>query len=92
MKVDISKAFNTLDWGFLLQLLKFYGFNCKITIWISEILKYAKVFISVNGNLCEFFDYGRGMRQADPLSPLLLFIVEYVLSRSILNLFSRNFL
>jgi len=42
--------------------------------------------IRINGNLVGFFPYNRGVRQGDPLSPLLCFLVEEVLSRGISKL------
>jgi hypothetical protein len=55
LKIDISKAFDTLNWGFLLKVLKAFGFCEKFCSWIDTILKSAKLSISINGKLHGFF-------------------------------------
>ena len=82
LKVDIEKAFDTLDWNFLLRVLKAFGFNDIFCNWIQSILASAKISISINGKLHGFFSCSRGVRQGDPLSPLLFCLAEEVISRS----------
>jgi hypothetical protein len=86
LKIDISKAFDTLNWGFLLKVLKAFSFCEKFCSWIDTILKSAKLSISINGKLNGFFSCKRGVRQGDPLSHLLFCIAEDVLSRGISKL------
>lgn len=55
LKVDIRKAFDTLDWNFLLLLLQHFGFNTTFCNWISVILHSARLSILVNGKVVFFF-------------------------------------
>jgi len=86
LKIDISKAFDTLNWEFLLLVLKKFGFNNTFWSWIDAILKSAKVSISINGTHKGYFPCQIRVKQGDPLSPLLFCLAEEVLSRGISQL------
>ncbi|XP_062005969.1 uncharacterized protein LOC133723163 [Rosa rugosa] len=90
LKLDISKAFDTLDWDFLLRVLKAFGFSAVFINWIECILKSAYLAVLVNGQSCGFFTCSRGIRQGDPLSPILFCLAEEVLSRGLSNLVDRG--
>lgn len=85
LKIDIKKAFDTMDWKFLLKVLQSFGFDSKFFYWINNILHSAKLSIGVNGKSIGYFSCKRGVRQGDPLSPLLFCIAD-VLSRGITKL------
>ena len=72
-KLDLEKAYDHVNWDFLLYLLRRSGFSEK---WRHLIfffcLSTIRFSILVNGNTCGFFRSTRGLRQGDPLSPLLL--------------------
>lgn len=86
LKVDMEKVFDTIDWSFLLKVLKTFGFNELLCSWIKTIMESAKMSIAINGILHGYFSCSRGVREGDPLSPLLFFLVEEVLSRISQNL------
>ncbi|XP_057790850.1 uncharacterized protein LOC131007957 [Salvia miltiorrhiza] len=90
LKVDIHKAFDTLRWDFLLFVLQEFGFSNIFCSWIKTILSSARISIRFNGALYGYFDCGRGVRQGDPLSPILFALAEDVLSRIFLDAANRG--
>jgi len=83
IKIDIAKAFDTIDWSFLIDVLQAFGFNNTFCHWIQIILHSAKLSISINGQYEGYFACTRGVRQGDSLSPLLFCLAEEVLSRGL---------
>ncbi|GJV42096.1 hypothetical protein Tco_1420536 [Tanacetum coccineum] len=68
-KVDIQKAYDTVDWGFLKEVLIGFGFHARMVHWIMECVTTTSFSISINGNLHGYFKGKRGLRQGDSLSP-----------------------
>jgi len=61
-KIDISKAFDSLSWDFLIKVLKQFGFHHTFLQWILTILQSAKFSIRVNSSLVGYFSYSRVSR------------------------------
>lgn len=80
LKLDFEKAFDTVNWEFLMATMRRMNFAEEWIKWIKAILESARVSILVNGAPTREFSPGRGLRQGDPLSPLLYNLVGEVLS------------
>lgn len=70
-KLDLEKAYDRVDWDFLLYMLHRTGFGVKWIRWIQECISSTKFSILINGAPHGFFLAKRGLRQGDPFSPFL---------------------
>ncbi|GJW28722.1 reverse transcriptase domain, reverse transcriptase zinc-binding domain protein [Tanacetum coccineum] len=73
-KVDFEKAYDSLNWRFLFDIMKKMGFEDRWCKWVGSCLRSATVSILVNGSPTEEFRLERGVRQGDPLSPFLFIL------------------
>ncbi|XP_059638715.1 uncharacterized protein LOC132280989 [Cornus florida] len=83
LKIDITKAFDSVSWSFLLKTLITSGFNPIWIKWISNLLHSTRYSILVNGSPTGFIQPSKGLRQGCPLSPLLFTLVANQLSQLI---------
>ena len=80
IKIDLQKAFDTLSWGFIIDVLTMMKIPNIFIGWIRGCLTGAIYSISINGGLAGFFQGKRGIRQEDPLFPYIFVIAMNVLS------------
>ncbi|KAL2226400.1 UNVERIFIED_CONTAM: hypothetical protein Sindi_1998700 [Sesamum indicum] len=60
LKVDIRKAYDTVEWDFFLAVLQLFGFPPKFTRWIEECVSTTSFLIGLNGRPHGFFFLGKG--------------------------------
>ena len=81
IQIDISKAFDTVQWSFLLSTLAALGIPKKFILWVEKCVSLASFTVQVNGELAGYFNSKRGIRQGCSLSPYLFVICMQVLSK-----------
>jgi hypothetical protein len=90
--MDLEKAYDHLNWDFLLDVLKMCGFRGKSCSWIAHCISSLCFLIPVNGSPIGLIISSRGLRQGDPFSPLLFVIVIQASGRMISVAVSRSLL
>ncbi|WJX46635.1 beta-amyrin 28-monooxygenase [Trifolium repens] len=75
-KVDFEKAYDSVDWGFLDYMLRRFGFNTKWRGWMKACVCTGCMSILVNGSPTEEINIKKGLKQGDPLAPLLFLLVS----------------
>jgi hypothetical protein len=75
VKLDYEKAYDSVSWQFLEEILESRGFGQKWIKWVMSLVKGGSISIGVNDESSAYFKAGKGLRQGDPLSPLLFNLV-----------------
>ena len=85
MAIDFEKAFDTLDFNFLIRALHKINFGPSFIQWIQTLYKNISSFVMNNGFTTGPFTLSRGVCQGDPLSPFLFIIALETLVIKIRN-------
>ena len=72
LKIDFEKAYDKVNWEFLLDCHVKHGFTTKWCGWVSQILKNGIVSVKINDEIGPYIQSAKGVRQCDPLSPFFV--------------------
>ncbi|XP_043725893.1 uncharacterized protein LOC122672496 [Telopea speciosissima] len=89
LKLDMAKAYDRMEWSFLVEVLAKFGFSKD---WITLIQKTMVNYwfsVVMDASPFGFFKSSRGLHQGDPLSPTLFILAEEVL-RGLRSLFAEG--
>ena len=83
--IDFEKAFDTVKWNFLEEILKKFNFGDIFRRWIKIVYTDIKSYVMNNGYFSDIFFILRGVRQGCPLSAYLFLLVVEILAINIRN-------
>ncbi|GKU87265.1 hypothetical protein SLEP1_g1695 [Rubroshorea leprosula] len=84
-KIDLHKAFDSISWDFLLEVLVDFNIPAPLIRLIMFSISSLKLSVLWNGNELPYFQPQHGLRQGDPLSPYLFIMAMEKLSHMILS-------
>jgi hypothetical protein len=74
-KVDFKKAYDSVNWKFLVYMMKRFGFTDKWIDWIKACVCAGNLSVLVNGSPTSEVNIARGLKQGVPLAPFLFLLV-----------------
>ncbi|XP_074346233.1 uncharacterized protein LOC141685005 [Apium graveolens] len=63
IKIDLRKAFDSIDWSFIMAVLAKYNFPINFISWIEACITTTFYSVKINGALSGFFKGAKGLRQ-----------------------------
>ena len=78
--LDFRKAFDSLEWPFIMRVLDVFNFGSSIKRWITTFYTNVESAVLNNGYMTNWFKPSKGVRQGCPLSPFLFILSTELMS------------
>ena len=83
--VDFEKAFDSLSWKYIHEILPKFNLGPNFIKWISMFQNDSQSRVILNGHLSTPFKLKRGCRQGDPISPYIFILCSEMLALAFKN-------
>lgn len=83
LTLDFEKAFDSINWGFIISTLKYLNFGHKYISWVKLLYSDISGTVMNNGWASNYFPLHRGVRQGCPASPYLFLLCAEMLAHAI---------
>lgn len=90
LKLDFAKAFDTIEHAPMIKIMKQMGFDDRWLGWIKTIFLSGKSSVLLNGSSGRQFHCRWGVRQGDPLSPLIFVLAADLLQAAVNDAFTKG--
>lgn len=82
----VQKAYDSVEWVFIEQVLTELGFPWKMVRWIMQCISTFSCTFMVNGEMTSHIQAKKGLRQGDPMSPYVFVLAMEYLDRCLQSL------
>ena len=80
MLIDFEKAFDSISWKFMYNVLEYLGFTPNFINWIKLLNNNIQATVIQAGCKSEFFKIEKGCKQGDPIAAYLFILCAQILT------------